>query len=125
MVERSAPLTPEAEAALRQVAATHRRRHRWVALFFSGVVSVHTTIILYTLWDSWPLDARDGWALAFLVVNALSGLGLSAWSLRWLRTDEALERQRALDRVRWQAERRAWPQPRPAHRGPPDDASPR
>jgi hypothetical protein len=123
MIERSAPLTPEAEAALRRVEAEQRRRHRWVALFFSVVVSVHTTLILHTLWEDWPLDRHDIGPLAFLVVNALSGLGLSAWSLRWLRTDEALARQRALDWVRWTAERRTWPQHREERHGQPEDAS--
>jgi hypothetical protein len=87
------------------VEAKHRRRHQWVALFFSVVVSVHTTIILHTLWDSWPLDPRDVGPLALLMVNALSGVGFSAGSLRWLRADEALERHRTLEGVRWQAER--------------------
>jgi hypothetical protein len=122
--ERTAPLTPEAQAALRQVEATYRRRHQWVALCRSVVVSVHTMIILHTLWDSWPLDSCDMWPLAFLVVNALSGVGFSAWSLRGLRTDETLERRPTLDQVRWQAERRAWFQPRQARRDPREDASP-
>jgi hypothetical protein len=47
--------TPEEEAALRELAARHRRRHRWIALFSSVTVSVHTTLILHTLWDGWPL----------------------------------------------------------------------
>jgi hypothetical protein len=123
MVERSAPQTPEAEAALRQVEAEQRRRHRWDAMFCSMVVSVHTTLILHTRWDSWPLDARDLWTLALLVMNALGSLGLTAWNLRWLRTDEALERQRALDWVRWTAERHIGPWHRGAGRDPEEAAA--
>jgi hypothetical protein len=33
MAEPTEPLTPEEEAALRALAARHRCRHRWVALF--------------------------------------------------------------------------------------------
>jgi hypothetical protein len=43
------PQTPEEEAALRELAATHRRRHRWFALFWSVIASVHTTVILHTI----------------------------------------------------------------------------
>jgi hypothetical protein len=106
MVERSAPLTPDAAAALHQVETTHRRRHRWMALFCSVVVSVHSTLVLHMLWEEWPLDTHDLWTLALLVVNALSGVGFIAGSLRCLRQDEARERSWALERVRWQAERR-------------------
>jgi hypothetical protein len=70
------PQTPEEEAALRELAGTHRRRHRWFALFWSVTISAHTTIILHTIWHDWPLDARDLGPLAFLVVHALEGL---AW----------------------------------------------
>jgi hypothetical protein len=125
MVERSAPLTPEGEAALHRMEAKHRRRHRWLALFCSVVVSVHMTLVLHTLWEDWPLDTRDLSTLILLVVNALSGVGFLAGSLRCLRTNEALERQRTLDQVRWQAERRAWPHHRQARRGPPEDAATR
>ena len=110
MVERSAPLTPEGEAALHRMEAKHRRRHRWLALFWSVVVSVHTTLVLHTLWEDWPLDTRDLWTVALLVVNALGGLGLSAWSLRSLRTEEALDRERTRQDVRWRAQDRAWRQ---------------
>jgi hypothetical protein len=65
------PQTPEEDAALRELAATHRRRHRCVALFSSVVVSVHATIILHTIWQDWPFDARDLLWLAFFVVSAL------------------------------------------------------
>jgi hypothetical protein len=50
MAEPTEPLTPEEEAALRELAARHRRRHRWLALFWSVTVSAHTTIILHTIW---------------------------------------------------------------------------
>jgi hypothetical protein len=75
MTESTRPQTPEEEAALRALEARHRRRHRWIALFWSVTVSVHTTLILHTLWDSWPLQERDVVLLAFLVVNALGGMG--------------------------------------------------
>jgi hypothetical protein len=52
------PQTPEEAVALRELAATHRRRHRSLALFCSVTVSVHTTIILHTIWHDWPLDTR-------------------------------------------------------------------
>jgi hypothetical protein len=109
-LELTEPLTPEEEAALHELAATHRRRHRWVALFWSVTVSVHTTIILHTVWHDWPLDAHGLGRLTFFVVNALGGLGLSAWSLRSLRTEEALDRQRTRQDVRWRAQDRAWRQ---------------
>ena len=104
------PQTPEEEAALRELAATHRRRHRWVALFSSLCVSVHTTLILHTVWHDWPLDARDLGALVFFVVNALGGMGMMAWGLRGLRESEALDRQWAVQKVRWRAQDRAWHQ---------------
>jgi hypothetical protein len=72
MIESTDPQTPEEVAALRELAAT--RRHRWLALCWSVTVSAHTTIILHTIWQDWPLDARDLGLLAFLVVNALGGL---------------------------------------------------
>jgi hypothetical protein len=108
MTESAAPQTPEEEAALRALAATHRRRHRWLALFWSVTVSVHTTIILPTIWHDWPLDARDLGPLAFFVVNALVGLGWLAWGLRGLRQEEASDRQWTRQDMRWQAETRAW-----------------
>jgi hypothetical protein len=104
------PLTPEAEAALRALAARHQCRHRWLALFWSVTVSVHTTIILHTIWHGWPLSARDLGPLAFLVVNALGGLGWWEWGLRSLCADEAMDRQWTLQDVRWQAQDRAWRQ---------------
>ena len=102
------PQTPDEEAALRELAATHRRRHRWVALFWSLCVSVHTTIILHTIWHDWPLDARDLGLLAFFVVNALGGVGWLAWGLRGLRESEAMDRQWKVQDVRWRAQDRAW-----------------
>jgi hypothetical protein len=42
------PQTPEEAATLRELSATHRRRRRCVALFWSVNVSVHTTVILAT-----------------------------------------------------------------------------
>jgi hypothetical protein len=108
MAEPTEPLTPEEEAALLELAAKHRRRHRWLALFWSVTVSVHTTIILHTIWHDWPLEGRDLGPLAFLVVNALGGLGWLAWGLRALRADEAMDRQWTLQKVRWQARDRAW-----------------
>ena len=59
MAESVEPQTPEEEAALRELAAKHRCRHRWFALFWSVTASVHTTVILHTIWHDWPLDARD------------------------------------------------------------------
>jgi hypothetical protein len=40
MTESAEPQTPEGAVALRELAATHRCRHRWVALFSSVVVAV-------------------------------------------------------------------------------------
>jgi hypothetical protein len=117
MAESAGPQTPE-EAALRALAAKHRRRHRWVSLFGSLCVSVHATVILATAWDRWPLHARDLGPLAFLVVNALGGLGLLGWSLRGLREDEAMARRWKLENVRWRAQSRAWHQPWEASRRP-------
>jgi hypothetical protein len=102
------PQTPEEEAALRELAARHRRQHRWVALVSSMVVSVHTTIILHTIWHDWPLNARDLMWLVFFVVNALGGLVWLAWSLRGLRRDEAIDCRWTLQDVRWRARDRAW-----------------
>jgi hypothetical protein len=100
MLESVAPQTPEEAAALRELATKHRRRHRWVVLLSSVVVSVHTTIILHTLWHDWPLDARDLGLLAFLVVNALGGVSWLAWGLRRLRESEAMDRHWKVQDVR-------------------------
>ena len=113
MVEAAEPLTPEEEAALRELAVKHQRRHRWLALFVSVTVSGHTTIILHTLWTGWPPDGRELGRLACLVVNALTGLGLLGWSLRH---EEASERQWTRQNARWQAESRAWRQRWEGHR---------
>jgi hypothetical protein len=112
------PETPEEDAALCELAAKHRHRHRWLALFWSVAVSGHTTIILNTIWDCWPLNACDLWRLAFFVVTALGGLGLAGWSLRVLCEDEAMARQWKLEDVHWQAQSRAWHQPWEASRRP-------
>jgi hypothetical protein len=105
------PQTPEEAAALCALATKHRRRHRWIALFSSVVVSVHTTIILHSIWQDWPLDTRDLMWLVFFVVNALGGLVWLAWSLCSLREEEAIDRQWKLEDVRWRAQRWAWSQP--------------
>jgi hypothetical protein len=114
-VEPTEPLTPEEEAALRELAATHRRR--WVALFWRVAVSVHTTIIPHAIWDGWPLNDRALGPLAFSVVHALGGLGLSTWSLRCWRESEPLDRHRTRQDVRWRAQDRAWRQQWEEHRG--------
>src|SRR5882724_3613700 len=81
MIESIEPQTSEEDAALRELDAKHRRRHRWVALLSSVIVSFHTPVILFTLWHDWPLDVRVlGW-LAWVGVNALVGLGMLGWSL--------------------------------------------
>jgi hypothetical protein len=80
MTESTAPQTPEEEAALHALAIKHRRRHWWIALYASVTVSVHTTLLLHTLWDGWPLQERDVVLLAFFGVNALVGLGWLAWA---------------------------------------------
>jgi hypothetical protein len=108
MTESAEPQTSEEAAALRTLATKHRRRHRWVALLSSMVVSVHTTIILHTIWDDWPLDARDLIWLVFFVVNALGGLVWLAWGLRGLREEEAIDRRWTLRDVRWRARDCAW-----------------
>jgi hypothetical protein len=108
MTESAEPQTPEEAAALRALAARHRRRHRWVALHSSMVVSVHATIILHTIWHDWPLDVRDLLWLAFFVVNALGGLVWLAWGLRGLRESEAIDRRWTLRDVRWRARDCAW-----------------
>ena len=59
MAEPTEPLTPAEDAALRALAATHRRRPRWFALVWRMTVSVHTTLVLHTIRHDWPLDARD------------------------------------------------------------------
>jgi hypothetical protein len=79
---------------------------------------VHTTVILATAWDRWPLHGRDLGPLALLVVNALGGLGLLGWSLRGLREDETMARRWKLEDVRWYAQSRAWHQPWEASRRP-------
>ena len=53
------PQTPDEAAALHELAATHRRRHRWFALSWSVILSVHVTVILHTIGHGWPFDARD------------------------------------------------------------------
>ena len=108
MTESAAPQTPEEEAALRVLEIKHRRRHRWVARLASVPVSVHTTLILHTIWDDWPLDARDLGLLAFLVVNALGGLVWLAWGLRGLREREAIDRRGTRRDARSRARDRAW-----------------
>jgi hypothetical protein len=99
------PQTPEEAAALRELAATHRRRHRWLALYYSVCISVHATLILHAVWHDWPLDARDLGPLAFFVVNALGGLGCG-----WHGACEAMDRHWKVQDVRWRAQRRAWRQ---------------
>jgi hypothetical protein len=111
MAESVAPQTPEEAAALRDLAATHRRRHRWLAVFWSVTASVHATLILHTIWYDWPLDARDLGRLTFFVVNALGGLGWWEWGLRGLREREAMDRQWKVQDVRWQIQSRAWSRP--------------
>jgi hypothetical protein len=108
MTESTAPQTPEEEAARRALEAKYWRRHRWIALYSSVTVSVHTTLILHTLWDGWPLQERDMVLLACMLVNALGGLGWLAWNLWYFRRDEAMDRQWMLQDVRWQAQDRAW-----------------
>jgi hypothetical protein len=108
MVGSTEPQTPEEAAALRALAVKHQHRHRWTALFWSLCVSVHTTVILHTVWHDWPLDARDLVSLVFLVVNACVGLDMQEWGLRALRRDEALDRQETRLKVRWRAQDRAW-----------------
>jgi hypothetical protein len=113
----TAPRTPEEEGALRKLEITHRRRHRWVALFWSVLLSAHTTITLHALWHDWPLKARDQRRLAFFVVNALlGGLAMSAWHLRGVRAHEAEEHQWTRRLARWRAQDRVWSQPWEARR---------
>jgi hypothetical protein len=107
MTESVEPQTPEEAAVLRGLAATHRRRHRWLALCWSVPLSAHATLILHTIWQDWPLDARDLGLLAFLVVNALGCLAWLAWNLRSLRESEAMDCQWKVQDVRWRAQRRA------------------
>jgi hypothetical protein len=102
------PQTLEEAATLREVAVTHRRRHRWVALVFSVCVSVHTTIILHTLWHGCPLYEGSLRQVVGIMMGALGSLGPLGWSLRDLRADEALDRQETLRKVRWRAQDRAW-----------------
>lgn len=108
MAESTNSQTPEEAAVLRELAAMHRRRHRWIALFSSVVVSVHMTIILHSIWHDWPLDTRDLIVLGFFVVNALGGLGWLAWGLRGLRESDAIDRRWTLEDVRWRARDGAW-----------------
>jgi hypothetical protein len=82
MTESTGPQMPEEEAALRALAAKHRRRHHWVALLLSVAVSYFTTAILLVIWHGWPLDARDLAMLAFVVVYARGGVGPSVYCLR-------------------------------------------
>ena len=114
MTESVEPQMPEEETALRALEIQHRRRHRWVALVVSLNVSVHTTVILHTIWDGWPLTGRDLVRLAVFVVHACVGLGMLAWGLRALRRDEALDRQWTRQQVRWRAQDRAWDERWPA-----------
>jgi hypothetical protein len=125
MTESTGPQTPAEEAALRVLEIKHRRRHRWIALFSSVTVSVHTTVILATAWDRWPLYARDLGPLAFLVVNALGGLGWLGWSPRGLRRDEAMDRQWTLQNARWQAQDHAWREQWAERRGQPREGEAR
>jgi hypothetical protein len=53
----TAPQTPEEAAALRALAARHRRRHWWLAWLPSVAVSFHTTLALSVCRHGWPLDA--------------------------------------------------------------------
>jgi hypothetical protein len=108
MAESTEPQTPEEVAALCALAVKHRRGHRWVALVLSMSVSVHTTVILHTLWHGWPLHECDLRRLVYFVVNALVSLGVLGWGLRELREDEALDRQETLQNVRRRAQDRAW-----------------
>jgi hypothetical protein len=123
MTESTGPQTPEEEVALRAMEIKHRRRHQWVALFSSVTGSVHTTLILHTIWDGWPLHERDLGLLAFFRVNALGGLSWLAWSLRGLRRDEAMDRQWTLQNVRWQAQDRAWHERWTERRRPPQEGA--
>ena len=82
-----------------------------MALFCSLCVSVHTLVILHTVWRDWLRNAGDLVGFAFLVVNAGVGLGMLGWSLRALRRDEALDREWTLQTVRWRAQDRAWHRP--------------
>jgi hypothetical protein len=107
MTESTGPQTPEEAAALRALAAKHRRRHRWIALLLSMAVSVFTTAILHAIWHGWPLDARGLAWLAFVVVHALGGLGPWVYCLRRLRAEEALDRQWTRQDARWRARDRA------------------
>jgi hypothetical protein len=109
MAEPTEPLTPEEEAALRVLEITHRRRHWWIALSWSVILSVHTTIILHTRWHGWPLHERDLRRLALFVVHALlGGMITSAWHLRCVREHEAAERQWTRQDARWRAQDRVW-----------------
>jgi hypothetical protein len=106
----TAPQTPEEEAALRTLAARHRRRRWWLAWLPSVAVSVHTTLALFVCWHGWPLGAWDLGVLAYLAVQGLWSLGVVVWTLRDQCTGEALERQWALEDVRWRAQTRTWDQ---------------
>jgi hypothetical protein len=115
VVESTEPLIPEIEAALHTLEAKHRQW--WVALFLRVTGSVPVTVILNTIWSCWPLNTGDlGWLTLFMV-NALGGLGMSAWRLRYLRQGEATDRQWKLQGLRWQTQDRAWHQQWEERRG--------
>ena len=75
MAEPTEPQTPEEMAALRELAAAHRRRHCWVALVSSVCVSVHTTAILHTLWHGWPPHEGSLRQVVGIMIGALGSLG--------------------------------------------------
>jgi hypothetical protein len=93
MTEPTGPQTPEEEAALRGLAAEHRRRHRLVALLMAVITSTHTTVILAATWHDWPLTARDLGFLVFFMCNGLFSTCWMPWGLRQLGADAALERR--------------------------------
>jgi hypothetical protein len=93
MTESTGPQTPEEEAALRELAAGHRRRHRLAALLMAVITSTYITVILATTWHDWPLTARDLGFLVFFVCNGLFSTCWMLWGLRQLSADAALERR--------------------------------
>ena len=125
MVEVREPLTPEAEATLRQLEAKHQRRYRLVALLMAVTTSAHITLILATTWHDWALDGRDLGCLIFFVWNGFFGTFWMLLGLRQLCADEAMARHWKLEDVRWQAEMRAWCQQQEERRRPREDASAR